>query len=190
MIKSWRDAWQIGNFPFYYVQIAPNPYGGGQAGKSGMLRDAQRKSLSTPQTGMVVTMDIGSLKTIHPSNKQDVGIRLANWALAKTYNKTGIPYSGPLYSDMKIEGNKIRITFNYSENGLQCKGTDLSCFEIASNDKLFVKAEAKIEGNTVVVYSKDILTPKAVRFAFADTDQPNLFNKEGLPASSFRTDNW
>lgn len=187
LIEDWRSKWQD-NFPFYYVQIAPFEY---QTPLQGvLLRDAQRLAMNTPNTGMVVVSDIGNTKDIHPGNKQDVGKRLANWALNRTYKKTDIPFSGPLYKEMKIEKNKIRISFDYAEKALVCKGKELTHFEIAGEDKKFVVAKAKIEGNTIVVQAKEIKNPVAVRFAWSNTAEPNLFNSAGLPASCFRTDTW
>jgi sialate O-acetylesterase len=187
LIKNWRSEWGY-DFPFYYVQIAPYKYG--RAYEGALLRDAQRKSMVTPNTGMVVISDIGDINDIHPLNKHDVGKRLANWALNKTYGKTELPVSGPLYKSMEIEKNKARIHFDYAENGLVVKGKSLTHFEIAGEDKKFISAKATIQGNTVVVESKSIKKPVAVRFALHNTAEPNLFNIEGLPASCFRTDDW
>lgn len=138
----------------------------------------------------VVIRDIGDAANIHPENKQDVGYRLAQWALAKTYGKTDISYSGPLYKEMKKEGKKIRLFFNYAEKGLVAKGGDLTYFEIAGVDKHFVPAKAKIVGNSIEVSSNKVKEPKAVRFAWDNAAEPNLFNSQGLPASAFRTDDW
>lgn len=185
LISSWREKWGY-DFPFYFVQIAPFPYGDNYAGVR--LRDAQRRSLKIPNTGMVVVSDIGNIDDIHPTNKQDVGLRLANLALHKNYGKKDIVYSGPLYKEMKKEGRKIRLLFDHAENGLICKGEKLTWFEISGEDGEFYPADAKIEGSTIVVTSKDVKKPVAVRFAWSDTAEPNLFNKEGLPASCFKTD--
>lgn len=188
MIKCWRDKWQIGDFPFYYVQIAPYNYGD-DAESSAYLREAQLKTLSTAKkSGMAVTMDIGNPGNIHPTNKQEVGNRLALWALAKTYNVKVPAYSGPLYKSYKIEENKIRLYFDYADKGLVSKGDKLNNFKIADESMNFIDAETVIEKNTIVVSSPKITKPAAVRFAFTNTDASNLFNKEGLPASSFRTD--
>jgi sialate O-acetylesterase len=188
MIKNWRDDWGHGDFPFYFVQIAPYNYETPMV--CALLRDAQRKSLSVPNTGMAVTLDIGNPNDIHPRNKQDVGKRLALWALASDYGKQDVVYSGPLYKSMKVEKNKIRLFFDHFGKGLMAKGGELSHFEIAGEDRQFFPAKAKIEGKTIVVSSDKLKSPVAVRFAFHNTDEPNLFNKEGLPASSFRTDDW
>jgi sialate O-acetylesterase len=187
LIENWRTEWGQA-FPFYYVQIGPFKYGTPQA--AARVREAQRLSLSVPNTGMVVISDIGHSEDNHPRNKRDVGKRLADWALARTYGKDGIPFSGPLYREMKIEGNQIRVLFDFAENGLLCKGERLSDFQIAGEDRVFVEAEARIDGHSVIVSAREVRNPVAVRFAWADTAEPNLFNAEGLPASCFRTDNW
>lgn len=186
LIESWRNDRGY-DFPFYFVQIAPFPYGDNFAGVR--LRDAQRKSLKVPNTGMIVVSDIGDIEDIHPRNKQDVGLRLANMALNKHYGKKDIVPSGPLYERMEKEGNRIRIFFKYAEKGLACKGKELTHFEIACEDGDFVKANAKIDGNSIVVQAKNIKEPVAVRFAWSDTAEPNLFNSDGLPASCFITEN-
>jgi len=188
MIQNWRDDWRQDDFPFYFVQIAPYNYDTPMI--CALLRDAQRKSLSVSNTGMAVTMDIGDPNDIHPTNKQDVGKRLALWALAKNYGIQDIVYSGPLYKSMKIEKNKIRLLFDHIGSGLVAKGNELTHFEIAGEDRKFFQAKATVDGNTVVVTSAKVKKPVAVRFAFHNIDEPNFFNKEGLPASSFRTDDW
>jgi len=146
--------------------------------------------LSVSSTGMVVTTDIGDPNNIHPKNKQEVGRRLSLWALAKTYGKKDIVYSGPIYKSMKIEGDKIRISFDYTDGGLIAKGGPLTYFTIAGEDRKFVDAQALIEGDTIVVFSPEVKKPVAVRFGWTDTAEPNLFNKANLPASPFRTDDW
>ena len=188
MIKSWRKAWNIGEFPFYYVQIAPYNYQNGN-NTSAYLREAQLKTLSVPNTGMAVTMDIGNVNNIHPKDKPSVGKRLSLWALNKTYKQTDIKvYSGPIYKNMKVEGSKIRLTFDYASSGLMTKENPLTGFEIAGTDMIFTPADAVIDGSTVLVNSNKVNKPIAVRYAFTDTTMGTLFNKEGLPASSFRTD--
>jgi len=187
LIANWRQVWRE-EFPFYYVQIGPYKYDKPFAGV--LIREAQQMASSIPNTGMVVISDIVSNDDIHPKNKKDVGIRLANWALSSTYGKQDIPVSGPLFKDMKIEGNKIHVFFDYAENGLICKGENLTHFQIAGKDKKFVNARADIEGSSVLTHSKDIDKPLAVRFAWSNSAIPNLFNVEGLPASCFRTDDW
>ncbi len=187
MIQSWRDAWGIGDFPFYYVQIAPFNYGGRN---SAFLREAQMMTLSMKHVGMAVTMDIGNFSNIHPGNKRDVGLRLARWALAKDYGQKDLVYSGPIYKSMKTEGGKIRLSFDHTGAGLIAKDGALTNFQIAGADKLFVPAKAIIENNTIVVASDDVAKPVAARYAFDNAGLPSLFNQDGLPASSFRTDSW
>jgi len=187
MIQDWRKAWQVGDFPFYYVQLAPFRYGKAQPECLAELWEAQLQTLRLPNTGMAVITDIGNIKDIHPTNKQEVGRRLALWALAKIHGKQ-VVYSGPLYDGYTVEGNKIRIKFQHADDGLVCKGDRLTHFTIAGEDKKFVPAEAVIDGSTVVVSSPQVDKPVAVRFGWEDTAEPNLFNKAGLPASPFRTD--
>jgi len=189
MIQDWRKRWQIGDFPFYYVQLAPFRYGKAQPECLPELWEAQLQTLRLPNTGMAVITDIGNIKDIHPTNKQEVGRRLALWALAKIHGKQ-VVYSGPLYDGYTVEGNKIRIKFQHADDGLVCKGDRLTHFTIAGEDKKFVPAEAVIDGSTVVVSSPQVAKPVAVRFGWEDTAEPNLFNKAGLPASPFRTDNF
>ena len=184
LIENWRDEWKR-ELPFYYVQIAPYKYDTPEAGV--LVRDAQRQTLKVPRTGMVVVSDIGNIDDIHPRNKLDVGKRLANLALAKTYGMENIPFSGPLYKGMEVEGKKIRVVFDYADNGLVARGGALTHFEIAGSDGVFVEANARIDKNTVLVSSPKVNTPQAVRFAWSNTAEPNLFNKEGLPASAFRS---
>ena len=139
---------------------------------------------------MVVTHDIGNLENIHPINKQEVGKRLALWALAKDYGVEKLEHSGPIYKTMEIKKNKIILSFDQANNGLIKKGKHLTDFTIAGADKVFQKAKAKIVGKTVIVSAKNVNEPKAARFAFTDTAEPNLYNTKGLPASAFRTDSW
>lgn len=187
LIENWREQWGY-EFPFYFAQIAPWNYGRPQEGV--LVRDEQRKTLRTPKTGMVVTSDIGNIDDIHPRNKLDVGLRFANLALNQHYGKQDRPVSGPLYREMKKEGAKIRLYFEHAEGGLVSKGKELTHFEIAGPDRKFVPAKAKIDGNSIVVSARGVKEPAAVRFAWSNTAEPNLFNKQGLPASSFRTDDW
>jgi sialate O-acetylesterase len=188
MINSWRKAWQI-DFPFYFVQIAPFKGYGGISGA--LLQEAQTKTLSVPKTGMVVTHDlVTDLNDIHPKDKKDVGLRLANYALAEVYGKKDIAYKSPVYKSMNIEKNKIRVHFDNANKGLITKNGSPTDFYIAGEDKIFKPATAKIDGNSVVVWNKEIKNPVAVRFGFTNIAMPNLFNKEGLPANTFRTDDW
>jgi sialate O-acetylesterase len=191
LITDWRTRWGQGDFPFYYVQLAPFAYNNDpDAINSALLRESQLQTLQTKNTGMAVITDIGNVNDIHPRNKIDVGQRLALWALAKDYGQEDLVFSGPIYKSMKIEGNIIRLDFDHVGSGLMAKNGDLTHFTIAGEDKLFIVADAKIEGNSIVVSSPKINNPVAVRFGFTNGAEPNLFNKEALPASTFRTDNW
>ena len=194
MIRNWREDFHQPEMPFYFVQIAPFKYNKSNPNADitpcAELWEAQLETLKTvSNTGMAVTMDIGNVDNIHPTNKQDVGHRLALWALAKTYGKKDITeYSGPLYKSAKVEGDKIRISFEHGK-GLKAKdGAALSFFTIAGEDKVFSDAQAKIEGDTLVVSSASVAKPVAVRFAWREDALPNLVNGANLPASPFRTD--
>ncbi len=189
LIGNWRSDFGK-EFPFYFVQIAPYAYG--KDTKSAMIREMQTKTMyDVPKTGMVVVSDlVDDIKNIHPANKQDVGKRLANWALSETYGIKGIAYRFPMYESMKVEKSKIRISFQNVPNGLIMKGDELKHFEIAGSDKVFVPASAKIDGNTVIVSAKGIKTPEAVRFSFSNDAMGNIFSREGLPVAPFRTDSW
>lgn len=192
LIGGWRSVWHEGDFSFLYVQLAPYRYGTGNPTALARIWEAQTAALAIPDTGMAVTNDIGNVKDIHPKDKQDVGKRLALWALAKTYGKQ-IVYSGPLYIDnsMKIDGSKIRVKFDHVGGGLVARNSKpLDWFKIAGDDKKFVDAEATIDGDSVIVSSPKVEKPVAVRFAFDQVAEPNLQNVEGLPASAFRTDKW
>jgi sialate O-acetylesterase len=189
MIRDWRGHWGQGDFPFYFVQIAPYRYNSLDAVAE--LWEAQLRTMkSVPNTGMVVTTDIGELANIHPRNKQEVGRRLALWALAKDYGED-VVYSGPIYKSMAPEGDKVRLTFDYVDGGLKsADGEPLSFFTVAGADQKFVPAEAAIDGQTIVVSSKAVAQPASVRFAWREDATPNLVNAAGLPASPFRTDSW
>jgi len=189
LIEGWRGIWGY-EFPFYFVELAP--FGGYGATPMGPLWEAQAASLKIPGTGMAVTTDlVDNIKDIHPKNKLDVGNRLALWALAKTYGKAGIVYSGPLYKSMAVEGNKVRLSFAHVGGGLKSRdGKALSDFEIAGADGKFVSAEAAVDGASIVVQSKEVAEPKQVRFGWSNTTNPNLINAEGLPASPFQTKDW
>jgi sialate O-acetylesterase len=191
MIKSWRASWKLGDFPFYFVQIAPYRYDGEDDPASAKLREAQMETmLCVPNTGMAVTLDIGDVYNIHPPDKLNVGNRLALWALAKDYGKENIVYSGPIYKSMVKQGSRITLYFDHVGSGLALSNGKLKGFQVAGEDSVFVDAEAYIKRNTVVVYSKQAYDPIAVRYAFRNASEATLFNKEGLPASSFRTDDW
>lgn len=192
MITDWRARFGQGDFPFLFVQIAPFNYGGENVTLP-ELWDAQLKTLALPNTGMCVTTDITDLRDIHPKNKQDVGRRLALWALARTYGKTDRAHSGPLYESMQVDGGKIRVKFKHAQSGLVARGAKdgkLSHFRIAGEDQKFVDAQAVIDGQTVVVSSEQVANPIAVRFAWHGLAEPNFFNGAGLPASPFRSDDF
>lgn len=188
LIKSWSADWQESNFPFYFVQIAP--YRKREKPQESLLMEAQMMALTIPNTGMVVTTDIGNIDDNHPKNKLDVGERLAVWALSKTYEIKNIICSGPLYRVMKIENSSIRISFDYAETGLTSRGKPLTQFEIAGENQKFYPATAEIEGSTILVNNHNVIKPVAVRYGWCITTIPNLYNREGLPASPFRSDNW
>lgn len=189
LIKDWRNEWGIGDFPFYYVQIAPFDYRKGTS--SAFLREAQLKaSTAVDNTGMACMMDIGEEHCIHPSHKKLTGDRLAYLALAKTYGKTGFEYSGPVLKDMTVDGSVVKLTFDHADNGLTTFGKEPTDFEVAGEDKRFHPADAKVTRHGVILSSPDVPHPVAVRYAFDDFVVGRLFNTEGLPASSFRTDNW
>jgi sialate O-acetylesterase len=195
MITSWRSIWDLGNFPFYFVQISPYGYGSSEETKyaTALLREAQLHSMQKVEnTGMVVTADIGDCECIHPADKTTVGRRLAYWALAETYGFEGISYQSPIYKSMEItEDRKIKISFDHAPAGLTSFGKPLSGFEIAGGDRFFYPAEAVINRDrTVTVWSKYVPHPVTVRYAFGDCIDGSLFNIAGLPASPFRTDDW
>ena len=190
-IRDWRSRWGQGSFPFGMVQPAPFPcdrWPKCSEDAYSLQREGQLLVLDTvPDTGVAPTMDIGDLKELHFTNKQDVARRLVAWALATVYGRD-MPYSGPVYESMAVEGDAIRIRFRHTGTGLMTNdGRPPSSFATAGPDKVFHPATARIDGHTVIVRSDRVRTPVAVRFAFNDTEVPNLFNKEGLPASLFRT---
>lgn len=189
MISSWRKAWRK-DFPFYFVQIAPFA-GYGKSSSSAFLREAQTQVSFFPNSGMVVTSDlVNDINDIHPKLKKEVGLRLANYAMAQTYGIKSSGYRSPLYANMKIEKDRVRISFDNTYGGLYAKGGEITGFYIAGDDRKFVAAKAKIEGNTVVVSNNLVSHPVAVRFGFTNSDMPNLYSKDGLPVNLFRTDNW
>jgi sialate O-acetylesterase len=204
MITDWREKWGEGNFPFLFVQLAAfmKPQAAPSEGGWSYLREAQLMTLALPNTGMASAIDIGDAADIHPKDKADVGLRLALAAKHVAYGQD-LVYSGPIYDSMKIEGNKIRVTFKDAGSGLTSgtppgtsngvtvsAPTGLTGFAIAGADQKFAWAKAEIEGNTIVVSSDQVASPVAVRYGWANNPSCNLYNKEGLPASPFRTDNW
>jgi sialate O-acetylesterase len=192
MITDWRENWNQGDFPFYFVQLANFTDVKPEPGPSDWaeLREAQTLTLGLKNTGMAVIVDIGEAKDIHPRNKQDVGRRLALLALARDYGKRLVDTS-PMYNSMKVKKGKAIIKFDEADGGLVAKGGKLEGFAVAGADQKFVWAEAKIKGkDRVVVSSPEVKEPVAVRYAWAHNPVCNLFNKAGLPASPFRTDDW
>jgi sialate O-acetylesterase len=193
MILAWRKQWQQGDFPFYFAQIAPFTY----ADQTGAyVREAQLKTMqSVPRTGMAVTMDVGEEKLIHPAEKETVGNRLAYWALSKDYGIPGIAFSGPVYKAMqKTANDRIIVRFDYAGLGFTSFGKPLTGFEIAGEDKVFYPANAIInseeKNSGITVWSDSVKAPISVRYAFKSWAMGSLYNTQGLPASSFRTDDW
>ena len=193
MIGAWRKQFQQ-EFPFYYVQIAPyasyeTPY------EAALLMEQQTRSLSYPKTGMVVITDlVDNIKSQHPLNKLDVGLRLANIALAETYRKN-IPapvYKNAMYKRMEVSKGKINLYFDNASNGFMIKGPEKQATEflIAGSDQNFLPADVEIKKDRIIVSNKQIANPVAVRFSFSNVGMSNVFNKEGLPVTPFRTDNW
>ena len=186
LIKDWRKLWSEGDFPFFVVQlpalqnISNNP----------LVREGQAAVLSLPRTGMAVTIDIGDPKDVHPHNKAPLGERLTRMAMANVYGRK-LEYSGPVYESMKISGNAVRLKFSHVGGGLVAKDGPLNWFVVAGADGKFVPAEARIEGDTVVVTSAEVSAPAAVRYAWDNYPEGcNLYNAAGLPAAPFRTDRW
>lgn len=198
MIAAWRERWGQGDFPFYFVQLAN--FGIWKADPAepadsvwAELREAQSRTWErVPNTGMAVAIDIGDAVDIHPKNKQDVGRRLALAALANTYGRQELAFTGPILQRVDTEGRKVRLRFRPGAERLDLKGgSDVKGFAVAGEDKVFHRAEAYVEGHdTVVVYSDKVERPVAVRYGWADNPTVNLYNSAGLPASPFRTDSW
>ena len=187
LIAGWRQLWGEGDFPFYFVQIAPFNYGRDPE-IIGEFWEAQAAAQAVPNVGMAVINDIGNLADIHPTNKQEVGRRLALWALAKTYGEEKLVYSGPTFKAMTLEGNKLRLTFDHVAGGLASRdGKPLSWFEVIDAEEGdFVHADARIDGAAVVLSALEVKHPVAMRFAWSMLAEPNLMNTEGLPAGAFR----
>ena len=190
MVSDWRQQWKQGDFPFYYVQIAP--YGSLDKTRSGLkLREAQLNAMAViPNSGMASTMDVGMEKFIHFIDKTTPAQRLLYWALAKTYGIDGIGYCGPILKSMTVEGAKATLTFDHAEYGLTAFGKPLTLFEMAGADKVFHPAVATIRSGKIEVESEQVPVPVTVRYAFKEFVVGDLFNNDGLPASSFRTDDW
>ncbi|MBO9202367.1 MULTISPECIES: sialate O-acetylesterase [Niastella] len=193
LINDWRMRWKQPAMPFYFVQLTSFNSANGNSNKGSNwaeLREAQAMATTLPNTGMVVTIDIGEPGDIHPHNKQDVGKRLALLALQKTYGKQGVA-SGPVYKNMQVNGNSVTIQFTNTDKGLMGVNNEVTGFEVAGADQHFYPAKAAIAGTAVMVSAPEVTTPVAVRYAWADDDsKANLFNGAGLPAAPFRTDNW
>jgi sialate O-acetylesterase len=193
LIEDWRDRWDQGDFPFAWVQlpnfkkptIEPQP-----VSEWATMRESMSSALSVPNTGMAITIDVGEANDIHPKNKQDVGKRLAAWALAKVYQQN-TPASGPVYASHEIEETRVVLQFDHLEGGLVARGDGtLKGFAIAGENRRWHWASAAIAGNAVVVFHPSITKPTAVRYAWGDNPACNLFNAAGLPAAPFRTDDW
>ena len=189
LVDSWRKAWNIGDFPFYYAQIAPFAYRGGI--NSAFLRESQLNAeKALPNMGMATLMDAGEENNIHPANKELAGERLAFLALNQTYGISGISSSGPTLKGMVVEGKLIHLTFNNAEKGLTSFGKELSHFTVANENRKFQPAKAYITNKGITLVVPDMDKPVAVRYAFDDFVVGDLYNTAGLPASSFRTDDW
>lgn len=190
MVEQWRALWKVGQFPFYYVQLAPYTYPNPRE-MVAFLREAQDKAQALiPNSGMAVSIDAGDQRTIHPANKMVVSKRLAYWALAKTYGREGIIYQGPAYKAMNIVADTVKVSFNNAANGLTTYGKELTNFEVAGADKVFYPAQAKITNEGIFLFSTQVKGPVAVRYAFKDWLTGELYNTDGLPAAPFRTDDW
>ena len=191
LIRGWRQSWGEGDFPFLVVQLPNHGSRPPQPGESwwAEMREAELMALRLPNTGLAVTIDIGEADNVHPHKKAEVGERLALWALGTTYQENG-EYSGPLYVSQKIDAGKIRVKFSHTGSGLVAHGDGLHGFAVAGADRVYHWAQATIDGNSIVVSSPEVIAPVAVRYAWADNPDCNLYNQEGLPASPFRTDDW
>ena len=197
MVNEWRTLWRIGEFPFYYAQIAPFDYSVftptefHEKYNSAYLRDALRKaSDKIPNSDMAILMDIGEKNSIHPAKKKVGGQRLALLALAETYGLKGFGYKSPSFNALEIKASTIVVSFNNAKNGLTSFGKELTCFEIAGADKQFYPATAVLRRKSVLLSSPNVSEPVAVRYAFKDFIVGDLFGTEGLPVSSFRTDDF
>jgi sialate O-acetylesterase len=185
LIADWRANWREGNFPFLFVQIANFKTGPPETWP--IVREAQRRTLAVANTAMAVTIDIGDPDNVHPANKQDVGARLALAARKLAYGED-VEYSGPAYRETAVEGNSLSVWFDHAAGGLVAKGGTLQGFEIAGDDHHFMNANARIEGNSVVVACEGVGNPKFVRYGWANAPVVNLYNAKGLPASPFTSE--
>ncbi len=192
LIQDWRARWGQGDFPFLYVQLANNEKpqtDPNNRSATARVREGQLQTLRLPKTGMAVTLDIGDAANVHPKNKQEVGRRLGLVARTLVYGEK-IPCSGPLYDSMVVEGNVVRVKFKEVNGGLVARGDKLTGFVLAGEDQKFIWADAKIDGDSVVVSSPEVAKPVAVRYGWANNPAANLYNRADLPASPFRTDTW
>lgn len=192
-VSDLRSKWDTGEFPFYFVQIAPYKYDDVNATDAARLREVQTQNMTDiPNSGMVSTMDVGNMNFIHPVDKETVGNRLALWALGKTYGIKGIDYATPVYKSMEKVENKVYINFANAERGLCPMWTSLSGFEIAGSDRVFYPAKAEIETKTtrLMVTCDKVPEPVAVRYAYKNYAEASVFSVAGIPVPSFRTDNW
>jgi sialate O-acetylesterase len=206
LVGGWRELWSDPQMPFYYVQLAgfqtSDPSKPEMGDGWARLREEQLKTLSLPHSGIAVAIDIGETADIHPKNKQDVGRRLARWALARTYGKDIVP-SGPVYKNHSAGEGKVVVEFDHADSGLfigtkeglkdpvPSADVGLPWISIAGADKKFQWAEVSIDGPHLVVWNKEVPEPVAVRYGFTQNPEgAKLYNKDGLPASPFRTDDW
>ncbi|QDH79009.1 sialate O-acetylesterase [Echinicola soli] len=197
MVNEWRKLWDVGEFPFYYAQIAPFDYGMFspneviEKNNSAYLRDAQRKAMHRiPNSGMAVLMDIGQKDNIHPADKKTGGHRLAYWALAQAYDLKGFEYAGPEFKAMEIKGSTVIVSLDHVPNGITSYGKEVTSFELAGEDKKFYPATAVLRRKSVMLSSPHVDKPVAVRYAFKDFVVGEIFSNGGIPMSSFRTDEW
>ncbi|MBA4167382.1 MAG: sialate O-acetylesterase [Chitinophagaceae bacterium] len=188
MIDAWRESWKK-ELPFYYVQIAPFAYGDSLEGA--LLQEAQTRAMAHPKVGMAVITDlIDSVTDIHPSHKKQVGYRLANWALAQTYNQTGISYHSPEFDSSQKKGSKLVLTFKYAPDGLTSTGKTVAGFYLSDSGNKWYPAAATIQGNRITVNSRQVPAPAYIRYGFSNTLVGNVFSKGGLPLTPFRTDSF
>ena len=197
MVSSWRAQWSVGEFPFYYAQIAPFNYAQFtpneviEKNNSAFIRDAQRKAADKiPNSGMVVLLDVGERDNIHPAKKKEVGHRFAYWALANTYGLKGFEFAGPVYKEFATEGSVVTVSFDQVPTGITSYGKEVLGFEIAGEDRKFHPAQAVLGRKSIKLSSPNVPNPLAVRYAFKDYVAAEIFSTAGLPLSSFRTDDW
>ncbi|MEI6947103.1 sialate O-acetylesterase [Paraflavisolibacter sp. H34] len=191
LVREWRRLWGRGDWPFYYVQIAPMRYPQSQKALLPYFREVQQQlAAQIPNAGMAVSIDAGEEDNIHPANKEVIAKRLAFLALSRTYGKTGIAASGPQYQSFAVSGDTLSLRFSGAPMGMTVAGKELTQFEVAGADKVFYKAWARLKGTTVQVRSEAVPHPVAARYAFSDWAVGELYSAEGLPVAPFRTDDW